>query len=103
MKHTKGPWTISNGGESQYLITGDKWPICTLDKPHFSQDATEKANARLIAAAPELLDGLKIAAKTLSEIAHPLYGTSSWEMERAAEKALILIISAIAKAEGEFK
>jgi len=59
MKHTKGPWDWTEGsgeyeielvgpvgGEDSILYHGANWPVI-------------KANARLIAAAPELLEALE--------------------------------------------
>ncbi len=55
-KHTPGPWTILPGEQGRlprYIISADRLPplkmICELGT---------KANARLIAAAPELLEAL---------------------------------------------
>jgi hypothetical protein len=66
-KHTPGPWVVTdkdNGIEFGVDTAGGEWGICTVaggageTLKHDSQDASA-ANARLIAAAPELLDALK--------------------------------------------
>ena len=65
MKHTPGPWRLEEWG-SDYGPTGDfsvypcgaknKYPIASVQEP-FHRSKT-KANAMLIAAAPELLEAL---------------------------------------------
>ena len=56
-KHTPGPWK-----EDGFKITDSKGKlICRVDSEGGS-DAFDMANARLIAAAPELLEGLKALA-----------------------------------------
>ncbi len=83
MNHTPGPWTVSEDNWSQ--TTGDTYSI--LEE---SYEASErKANARLIAAAPELLEALK---GVLVRLEH----SGSWEGEDEKTAAR----AAIAKAEG---
>ncbi len=73
MKHTPGPWTISKisplTGEQDMSVEFDGCPVCTvrgtndmscIDEEDESQIKVEcLANARLIAAAPELLAAVK--------------------------------------------
>lgn len=69
--HTPGPWAVSKRGCDQFqthaiIEAANDFPrvavICSgesaNDPPHFSRDEAE-ANARLIAAAPEMLAALK--------------------------------------------
>ena len=64
-KHTPGPWTVSNGPQVWFHGRGalDSPRICTLQNaatPVAQIDLeTIAANARLIAAAPELLAALQ--------------------------------------------
>jgi hypothetical protein len=68
MSHTPGPWTIGgesgNEGEAE-VIVGNKRTICwTADtwsdaEGEASITEEDRANGRLIAAAPELLDVLR--------------------------------------------
>lgn len=58
-KHTPGPWSLHKRGpaeryEVQHGIPGNGSPICVT-----FCGSQQEANARLIAAAPELLDALK--------------------------------------------
>lgn len=51
-QHTPGPWHVSNGVQ----IRSDKHQIC---KVWMMRNGEGNANARLIAASPDLLDALK--------------------------------------------
>lgn len=74
-KHTPGPWTCSRDdqfGDTRFYVTQqegapytpDYSDVATLIAETCSGDrvAKQEANARLIAAAPELLEALKEAA-----------------------------------------
>ena len=52
-KHTPGPWHVTEN-DGEYSIN---WPDCVGIKPF--KDERRKANAYLIAAAPEMLEALK--------------------------------------------
>jgi hypothetical protein len=62
-KHTPGPWEVGDlDRNSQRIVRGEHIEICTCW--HHSVGAIERemeANARLIAASPELLAGLEHA------------------------------------------
>ncbi len=63
-KHTTGPWTVTGSGgrwEQRLSIRADNWGCVAhigVDRglPHW--DEPQRANARLIAAAPEMLEAL---------------------------------------------
>jgi len=59
MKHTPGPWRLAEG--SVVDQTNTVIPISGIAQPHgyVPEDDVSWANARLIAAAPELLEALK--------------------------------------------
>ncbi len=62
-KHTPGPWRASELGVlSDKLTSYGNWYVCSLIDP---DNEEHKANARLIAAAPELLDVAREAAEWL--------------------------------------
>jgi len=82
-KHTPGPWKVIDGNEVYSGVTPIAQSWATVDE--------QEANARLIAAAPELLSALKALKEQLeSEEADGHNRTVH----------LIVIDSAIAKAEG---
>lgn len=63
-KYTAGPWKVEEGGdigESIGITTQDKETICYCE-PFYNQ---EEANARLITAAPELLEACEYIRKVL--------------------------------------
>ncbi|HEI8419518.1 hypothetical protein [Morganella morganii] len=55
-KGTPGPWYTSN--EGRLLVRDEEWQCVIADGIGCNGDEEEVANARLIAAAPELLDQL---------------------------------------------
>ena len=61
MKHTQEQWEVSifNGTWIVEAVNNKKecYPICTMDE--FNGETVDKANANLIASAPEMLDALK--------------------------------------------
>lgn len=89
-KHTPGPWVVK-GEPSDLLCVVDHDSRYIVDRFKLGGRGIEEhlANARLIAAAPELLTALKQAAPYLYNV--PLEGAlEAWEIARTA----------IAKAEG---
>lgn len=61
-KHTPGPWHCYQPKDSPRQITDGEMRICTM-----TNRSQEIANARLIAAAPELLEALKYIEGRLPE------------------------------------
>lgn len=70
-KHTKGPWQVGRSGDGVEIIS-DEMPsgVAELATVHSSAEYAGtlpvEANARLIAAAPDLLHALKWAAEFVS-------------------------------------
>lgn len=61
--HTPGPWIASNGGLVRVFPRGSTTPICGVhlrgpDGDADNRRAVAEANARLITAAPDLLEAL---------------------------------------------
>jgi hypothetical protein len=110
--HTPGPWhtTIASGGGIQLSIpgTGAEWwsPIVSGEGedvaylPGEAEDPTVAANARLIAAAPEILNAAKLAVMMLGVEAQVHRENQQPKKAEAVEKAISVIRAAIAKAEG---
>lgn len=96
-KHTTGPWNIGCANfkeEAEIGIHGpgaDGFVICDLQADGYDED-TQKANAKLIAAAPDLLEALESAEMALLGYTHKNEITLS---------ALYKARAAIAKARGE--
>ncbi len=55
-KHTPGPWSIANGSPPQVIAPG-KCDICAMSGA--ASNESVMADARLIAAAPDLLEALQ--------------------------------------------
>jgi len=98
MGHTPGPWTLHRWGDNDYEINAAEWTVCYV--PGFVDDTVEsdmaEHNAPLIAAAPELLDGLKATVESLVELAQ--YEEAAQDM--VATGWFDQAVKAIAKAEG---
>lgn len=98
MTHTPGPWSISQSrglysGEARnlYTVSGACGTICTTPNPSVADNA---ANARLIAAAPELLDAMREMLRQFAD--HEQYDEDGYDTA-AINKAR----AAIARATGE--
>ena len=76
-KFTPGPWKVLEHSWSDTSIVAEGFDhgICSLDINHATEDSQEAdealmaANARLIAAAPDLLAALQSAADSLAQMA----------------------------------
>ena len=77
-KHTPGPWACISGGRSgefTVYLPSDGMVICSRNQ-YDDKHAEFLANARLIAAAPEMLAALKIAQQFMSI-------ASDWNIDEA--------------------
>jgi hypothetical protein len=103
-KHTPGPWQLIKPGIGYFddlkALEGRTWGVAADsfgDKLHTIVRGTEEANARLIAAAPEMLEALRDAACTL-------LSADGCEMEYGVAKDLSALLkrlnAAIAAATG---
>lgn len=74
-KHTQGPWNAFNSikaigvGSERSDVAWVRFEECGLMDTARSQEEDE-ANARLIAAAPELLEALRMTSQALAWLAH---------------------------------
>jgi len=102
--HTPGPWEVAyldhNG---QRVVRAEHIEVCTCW--HHSVGSIEKemeANARLIAAAPEILAALKSAAAAIGDWSRPTgaNGMTSASLSHPLMVEQRLAYDAIAKAEG---
>ena len=91
-KGTKGEWKITGTSEQRTMINGSSIDVWwNLSSSNVSEDEG-KANAKLIAAAPDLLKALQVILKHKNAINHyiddnELY-TAIEESEQAINKAL---------------
>lgn len=83
-KHSTGPWNIGDKVR-RFIYAADDTPICECDSIGETSKATEIANARLISAAPELLDALETLCNRIElESATPL----DWPSYKHARDAI---------------
>jgi hypothetical protein len=103
--HTKGPWIANqeNGpfnSNSAYTHNWNVLPLGLVDGEE-GFGLLNEHDARLIAAAPELLEALKDALETLDNYSDVVDGTDGQPAPNRAMSAILRIESAIAKAEGK--
>jgi hypothetical protein len=104
-KHTPGPWRVSEGMTPDTLLVRDDehgiaqvWAAYKPDGP--LEVGTKEANARLIAAAPELLEALRYLLNTDNvATVHAKWGEGCNREE--VDAMLKQARAAIAKAEGK--
>lgn len=82
--HTPGPWTLFY--DSRYSSCIAEVGSFVVSAPHeihdWQNDAVEEANARLIAAAPDLLEALKRARRYVADL--PIVGDADLAVIDAA-------------------
>jgi len=105
-KHTPGPWEIDK--DDPLSITQIEWGGIGVAhdcaqvfresrRAYRAQREVDEANARLMAAAPELLEACRAAMASLEEYAHVMPGLLR---HKRCEIAQDQLIAAIAAAEG---
>jgi hypothetical protein len=82
-KHTPGPWTTPDAYPNAIQVTSASGWICSLEVNKVNATEEQKANARLIAAAPELLRVAELAATLNTQTNHIGSGMLSELVERA--------------------
>jgi len=84
--HTPGPWRVDPDDDFRVVDAQD----CTISRTDFINLVEEHdwqiANARLIAAAPELLTACRLAGEKLSSVTQP--GESGWDAVSACRDAI---------------
>jgi hypothetical protein len=96
--HTPGPWYIRNNGrhDGDNTVTSKEADICEMDGGT-NDDCVVRANATLIAAAPELLDALRECVTDDN--------AACWKDDESIMRRIMYISriarEAIAKAEGK--
>ena len=95
-KHTPGPWevVVNPYSTGRYVYSADNRRLAIVNEKDAGLEADEsRANARLFAAAPDLLDALELLMDYQNGPPLPSYG-HRWN------EAMELARAAIAKAEG---
>ena len=80
MSHTPGPWTVEKGNNALTILAKNYYGVART----YGTGEEDKANARLIAAAPDMLAALKEA----DEIILKTTGKRSFAVEIAIAKAI---------------
>jgi hypothetical protein len=101
-EHTPGPWAVSMSDPT--LVYSKKpegtgrWVCSSISHPVRNRE--DEANARLIAAAPDLLAAAKRAEYELRDAVHIFKLDGMTSFAKAAEQAADFASKAIARAEG---
>ncbi len=101
-KHTPGPWAYHNTPTPFIYVNAGGLPICQIytSTAHGQSMGEQFANARLIAAAPELLEAAKLVLEWYeAEDNHS--GTDFYQRMQMCRDSEDAIRAAIAKATGE--
>ena len=91
IKHTPGPWNVFKGGRGGFIyfgVSGIAHMTPAYVEAQSAPAETMQANAYLIAAAPELFEAARAAAKS-----HMMYG-------KVMQRDIDALINAIHKAQG---
>ncbi len=100
MRHTPGPWIWANNHCGLYGAGKDNAVLhfASYEGMWLAGD-NEKANARLIAAAPDLLEALQLAGPALRQALSTLDSGDAETIK--IQRANAVVCAAIAKAEGK--
>jgi hypothetical protein len=105
-EHTPGPWEIGRVSAPNTGATPIRWKggnlawACGKDSAHGFDEATARANARLMAAAPDLLAELNLAERVIRSAVQESAGRVKAEIVGGWEFHAGRIREAIARAEG---
>jgi len=91
-QHTQGPWEYGEDCDNEWYFAAASNPNVQLGWVCPNEESTQEANARLIAAAPELLEALKDLEAGYERLKDQGYPVSDCQKQARA---------AIAKARGE--
>jgi hypothetical protein len=101
--HTPGPWRVDlNQYDNEYRVYADGEEKCPVINSLFkAKGEIGLANARLIAAAPDLLEALEDAARHFENIAYEIKRGNVSNAAEIAKNNVRYAKEAIAKAEGQ--
>lgn len=103
-KHTPGPWYVDEDMRpgmswNRHIHSDRNTTICFMAHSDGKAEEMDEANARLVAAAPDLLEALKACQLELHYCSKQLE-SEGWTTGSTVTKALESGLVAIAKAEG---
>ncbi len=84
-KHTPSPWLIDKA-DNKIIVVGGTVTVCVVGYDLSGENNIVQADARLIAAAPELLEACKRALVTI-EAMDPKVNEDRYELSAAIAKA----------------
>lgn len=94
--HTPGPWHVGQFDEQLFVSDSTRnFDVCIIQPQHANPSSDARANARLIAAAPDLLEALEAL------VPHVLHYAAMNNAHPSAHKDAASARAAIAKAKGE--
>lgn len=91
-QHTPGPWEVWPYGDPRVVNSEIGWTIYTIEDPAPADLPTHLANARLIAAAPDMKEALTWALAELE-------GRASYSEPGQRDRCLERVRAALAKSE----
>lgn len=101
LKHTPGPWKLKGLNPPRIYADEGKEIICQCDSMGEMTQSQEKANARLIAAAPELLAALELLLPMAEKFCNNAGNGADGQGLAEHSVYVIQARAAIAKAKGE--
>jgi hypothetical protein len=100
-QHTPGPWGYGEDSDNEWYFEAMSNQGVQLGWVCPNEESTQEANARLIAAAPDLLDALQEIVKCEKRRAADLRNREAHALVLFSEKRIAAAEAAIAKATGE--
>ena len=98
---TEGPWTVKPGDSVLYVKSGDDLIAIVGDNSYWSKfDRIDGANARLIAAAPDLYAALEYMADLFKGLAGDQSTDDGWKNEELRD-VWLQARAALAKSRGD--
>jgi len=104
MAHTPGPWEIHHYGDNEGDIHGsDGALVCMMREGDTDPGENWSADARLIAAAPEMIRALRAVRDDIAALANDINGWRAWDataVDQLLGHRLVRLNGALRRAEG---
>lgn len=95
-QHTQGPWHVTTNQHGHWIYDKKGYLVSNASGNIYETNAAIEANARLIAAAPDLLEALLLCECEIS-----MHKGLAWSNAEAVNDAIAKARTAIAKAKGK--